>query len=114
MHQFFKVLADETRLRSLALIVQHKEICVCELIYALDLPQSKISRHLAIMKLNGVIRQRREKQWVLYSLCPDLSTFKRAVIDLVLQEQENNSFIQQDNSRLLTMSERPNICQRAQ
>ena len=44
---FFKALADETRLKSLLLILQEQELCVCELVAALADSQPKISRHLA-------------------------------------------------------------------
>lgn len=77
MNDFFKVLADETRLRCLALIYENHELCVCELIHALELPQSKISRHLSLIKLNKLIIDRREGQWVLYSTNSDISKFKK-------------------------------------
>jgi ArsR family transcriptional regulator len=51
MNDFFNVLSDETRLRCLALICKNKVLCVCELEYALNLGQSKISRHLNILKV---------------------------------------------------------------
>jgi DNA-binding transcriptional ArsR family regulator len=63
----FSALADPIRLRSLAPIVQEGELCVCELIAALDLPQPKISRHLAVMRDAGLLRDRRDAQWVLYA-----------------------------------------------
>jgi ArsR family transcriptional regulator len=48
----------------LALICKNKVLCVCELEYALNLGQSKISRHLNILKLNGLISKRRYGKWV--------------------------------------------------
>lgn len=80
MNEFFKVLADETRLRCLALIYENNELCVCELIHALELPQSKISRHLSLIKLNNLIVDRREGQWGFYSPCPNVSKFKKNII----------------------------------
>ncbi len=53
---FFKALADETRLRSLLLILQQGELCVCELTEALALSQPKISRHLAQLRTQGCCR----------------------------------------------------------
>lgn len=107
MNEFFKVLADETRLRCLALIFENEEICVCEIMHALDLPQSKISRHLSIIKLNNVISQRREGQWVLYSKEPTLSEFKANIIQMTINELSKTSIFAQDKKRLSTMKNRP-------
>jgi ArsR family transcriptional regulator, arsenate/arsenite/antimonite-responsive transcriptional repressor len=109
MNEFFKVLADETRLRCLALIFENDELCVCELIHALDLPQSKISRHLAIIKLNNLVSQRREGQWVLYSVQPELSAFKTAIIKMTIDELSHSDIFIQDRQRLTDMSNRPEI-----
>lgn len=109
MNDFFKVLADETRLRCLAIIFEHKEVCVCELIHALKLPQSKISRHLSIMKLNNIVSQRRHGQWVLYSLHPKLSTFEKSILKTTIEEvKKKNRFIE-DNKKLLQMNDRPDV-----
>ncbi|MEO9274926.1 metalloregulator ArsR/SmtB family transcription factor [Marinomonas sp. 5E14-1] len=51
---FFKALADDTRLRCLLLIKQFTELCVCELMEALNETQPKISRHLAQLRKNGL------------------------------------------------------------
>jgi ArsR family transcriptional regulator len=107
MNEFFKILADETRLRCLALIYENHELCVCELIYALDLPQSKISRHLALIKLNKLISDRREGQWVLYSINSDISKFKKNIIKTSINELIKVSPFKEDRSRLLKMENRP-------
>ena len=107
MNEFFKVLADETRLRCLALIFENNEICVCEIMHALDLPQSKISRHLSIIKLNNVISQRREGQWVLYSMEPTLSDFKTSIIKMTIDELSKTTVFKQDKKRLSKMPNRP-------
>ncbi len=109
MNDFYKVLSDETRLRCIALIFEHDEICVCELIHALALPQSKISRHLSIIKLNGLISQRRNGQWVLYSVNHELSNFKKNIIITTIKELKSNSPYKNDRDRLKNMANRPNI-----
>lgn len=109
MDDFFKVLADETRLRCLAIIVEHKEVCVCELIHALKLPQPKISRHLAIMKLNSIVSQRRHGQWVLYSMHPELSAFKKSIIETTINEAKKQNHFIADNKKLLQMNDRPDV-----
>ncbi len=70
--QFFKCLADDTRLHATLLIASEGELCVCELMQALDDSQPKISRHLAQLRNCGVLDDVRRGQWVYYSLAPDL------------------------------------------
>jgi ArsR family transcriptional regulator len=63
----FKALADETRLRILTLLLEG-ELCVCEVIAALELPQSTVSRHLAYLRNNGWVLDRRQGIWMYYRL----------------------------------------------
>lgn len=65
--RFFKALADETRLRIVALL-SHGELCVCHLEEALTLSQPNISRHLGILRMSDVVEARREGSWVYYRL----------------------------------------------
>jgi len=69
---FFKMLADETRLALLVLLVRQAELCVCDLMKPLQLSQPKISRHLASLRESGLLIGRRQGQWVYYSLEKDL------------------------------------------
>ena len=68
--KMFKALADETRLRILVLLLDG-ELCVCEIIAALGLPQSTISRHLAYLKKSGWVRDRKQGVWMYYRLNGD-------------------------------------------
>lgn len=63
----FKALADETRLRILVLLFDG-ELCVCEIIAALELPQSTISRPLAYLKNTGWVRDRKQGVWMYYRI----------------------------------------------
>jgi len=63
----FKAFSDETRLRMLHLLLKG-ELCICELMEVLQLPQSKVSRHMAYLKAAGLVDDRREGVWVYYSL----------------------------------------------
>lgn len=65
--QTFKALSDETRLRILALLTRG-ELCVCDLMAVLRLPQSTVSRHLAYLRNAGLISDRREGVWMYYRL----------------------------------------------
>ena len=70
--QLCKTLGDDTRARIALLVTREKELCVCELTCALDVSQPKISRHLALLRSSGLLNDRRQKQWVYYSLNPQL------------------------------------------
>lgn len=63
----FKALADATRLRILALLV-NGEICVCHLHETLRLPQPTVSRHLAYLRRAGLVETRRDGLWIHYRL----------------------------------------------
>lgn len=65
--KFFKALADETRLRILKLL-ETREMCVCEVMVALELTQPTASHHLGILENAGLISSRKEGRWVFYSL----------------------------------------------
>jgi len=65
--RFFKAFSDETRLRILHLLLKG-ELCICELMEVLQLPQSNVSRHMAYLKNAGLVDDRREAVWVYYSL----------------------------------------------
>jgi len=63
----FKGLADPTRFR-VAMLLLGAELCVCDLIAVLQLPQSTISRHMSRMKSADVVVDRRDGKWVHYRL----------------------------------------------
>jgi len=106
--QLFQALADETRLRCVILLQQHGELCVCELTYALEVSQPKISRHLAYLKAAGVVRDRRQGVWIFYTLHPQLPAWMSAIIHNMTQHLHTKSPFYEDNQRLSGMSQRPN------
>jgi len=65
--RFFKALADETRLRVLKLL-EVRELCVCEVMVALDLTQPTASHHLGLLESAGFVKARKEGKWVFYSI----------------------------------------------
>ena len=86
----FKAFADRTRLRILHLL-RGGELCVCELVRVLDVPQPKVSRHLAYLRKAGLVKARREGTFVYYTaadthvralLAEALSHADHAVADL--------------------------------
>ena len=65
----YKALADATRLRILALLVDG-EVCVCDIHDTLRLPQPTASRHLAYLRNAGLVEARREGTWMHYRMAP--------------------------------------------
>lgn len=67
LEETFKALGDRTRLRIMSILL-NQELCVCEIVEALKIPQPRISRHLGILKTAGLVIDRREGQMVYYRL----------------------------------------------
>ena len=78
--QLFKNLSDETRLGIVLLLKEMGELCVCDLCAALDQSQPKISRHLAMLRENGLLLDRKQGKWVHYRLSPHMPAWAAQVI----------------------------------
>ncbi|BAJ00289.1 metalloregulator ArsR/SmtB family transcription factor [Shewanella violacea] len=102
---FFKLLSDETRLISLLLIIEEKELCVCELMQALDESQPKVSRHLAQMRKAGLLLDKRQGQWVFYRVNPELPDWIHKTLAEV--SANNKALISSNITSLHQMGERP-------
>lgn len=107
--QFYKCLADDTRLQCLMLLQQQGELCVCELMEALQESQPKISRHLALLRKQGLLLDRRQGQWIFYHINPALPDWAKANLEQVTQN--NSVFIQAQQQRLAQMANRPDRAQ---
>lgn len=70
----FRALSEPLRLRILNLLLQREELCVCDLIEALDTPQSVVSRHLAYLRRHRLISARRAGVWMHYRVDTDEAT----------------------------------------
>lgn len=81
-------LAEPTRLGAVKLLWDGREHCVCELVRVLGATQSRMSRHMAVLKQAGVVVDRRDAQWVRYRRNPDLPAEHAAIIDAVLASLE--------------------------
>ena len=77
-------ICDPTRRAALALLWDGGEHCVCELMARLDASQSRMSRHMKVLREAGLVLDRRDAQWVRYRRNPDLAPDLAAVIDAVL------------------------------
>ncbi len=98
--QFFKCLADETRLRCLILLQRRGELCVCELTQALQMSQPKISRHLALLRTCRLLQDRRQGAWVYYRLHPVLPDWALAVLTSAAEGLSGQAMFMEDAARL--------------
>lgn len=83
MDIFLKTVAalnDETRLKILKFINQNGEVCVCDIENSFEMIQSRISRHLKILKEGGFLRVERRGTWAYYSARSPLDEFRLAVL----------------------------------
>jgi ArsR family transcriptional regulator, arsenate/arsenite/antimonite-responsive transcriptional repressor len=76
----FRAFSDPIRLRILNLI-RPGELCVCDLVEVLKLPQPTISRHLSYLRRAGLVQVREHQSWNFYALAPARSAFHRKLLD---------------------------------
>ena len=97
-------MADSTRLRLLALLSDDRELCVCELKDALELAQPKVSRHLAVLRESGVLKDRREGLWIYYRLHPEMPAWAARTLTAVDQGCQGKPPYSTDRQRLAALS----------
>jgi ArsR family transcriptional regulator len=76
----FRAFSDRTRLRLLNLL-QRGETCVCDLVEVLELPQPKISRHLAYLRRAGLVTARKDGLWMHYQLATAKTEFHKSLLN---------------------------------
>ncbi len=88
--RFFKSLADETRLQILWLLLCHEELCVCEIMAALGISQSKASRHLRYLYHLGLVADRRQGLWMYYRLAAAPGSWQERQLQLLREILQEN------------------------
>lgn len=76
----FRAFADPTRLRILHLLTRG-ELCVCDIVSTLDIPQPTASRHLAYLRSAGLVASRQEGHWRHYRLTPPGNAFHKKLLE---------------------------------
>jgi ArsR family transcriptional regulator len=96
----FKALSDESRLRVLNLLLE-RECCVCEVMQALELSQSRTSRILSALRDAGILRARKDGRWSLYSIDrEEMGDHLSYVVEAVAKALEGNPDAALDRERL--------------
>ena len=70
----YKLLGDKSRLQILAML-QQQELCVCDIVEAMDMTQPNVSQHMRKLKSAGIVQERKQGQWVYYSIGSNIEEF---------------------------------------
>lgn len=105
--EFLRLLSDSTRLRSLMLLLEEGELCVCELTHALDEIQPKISRHLAALRDTQIVIDQRAGQWIYYRINPRLPDWALDILKATLAGMKQDKQHLKDIRKLNAMAGRP-------
>jgi ArsR family transcriptional regulator len=97
--RFFQALGDNTRLRLLNLMGE-QELCVCYFVEILGAPQPKISRHLAHLRIAGIVRARREGKWMHYRVVMPPHIRAAQILRQTLDSLKEDKAMQADRARL--------------
>lgn len=95
-----KALGDTQRLRILSLL-EHRELCVCQIIEVLGLAPSTVSKHLSLLSSAGLVVMRKEGRWAYYRL-PDgpAADANRHLIEWLRTELQDASTVKRDRTLL--------------
>ena len=105
----FKALSDETRLRILSILME-RECCVCEVMQALDISQTRASRNLAALYDAGFLKLRKDGLWSLYSIDEaGMQDYLGDLVQAVNKALDGNRAVDLDRERLKT-AERVGPC----
>lgn len=111
----FKSISDITRLRIIKILQEKDELCVCEIVQALDISQTRASRNLGILKNAGFVVDRRDGLWIYYSINKEMSNKYHMQINILIKDWLNNEkIVQKDKERLkkINKSTSKNLCNR--
>ncbi|TVR84254.1 MAG: ArsR family transcriptional regulator [Rhodospirillales bacterium] len=90
LRRILSALSEPTRLGAMQIVCDGGEHCVCELMERLNATQSRMSRHMGVLKSVGLVVDRRDAQWVRYRCNPDLPQSIQRIIDAVLDAAETD------------------------
>lgn len=97
--QIYECFCDETRLRIIHLLIRGP-LCVCHLQEILGQPQVKVSRHLAYLKMRGLVESTRHQHWVIYRLPEDRTPELEANLKCLQDCRQTEKIFKQDEIRL--------------
>jgi len=104
-----KALSDDTRLRIINILLE-RECCVCEVIQALGISQTRASRNLTMLYDAGFLKLRKEGLWSLYSLNEEMPEYLSKLVEAVELALKSNNAAVQDKERLKTATRYGSNC----
>jgi ArsR family transcriptional regulator, arsenate/arsenite/antimonite-responsive transcriptional repressor len=94
-----QAIADPTRVRILSALLR-AELCVCELVDALEVSQSTLSSHLQVLRQIGMVSTRKEGRWVYYSLEKRKAALMNALFSLIQKDVGPDPGLVRDAQRI--------------
>ena len=94
-----KALSDQNRLRILVALMQHEELCACQLTELLEIAGATVSRHLGVLHTAGLVKNRKDGRWMYYSLGDNIA-YSQPVLAWIKEKAADCERIQQDSAKL--------------
>jgi ArsR family transcriptional regulator len=108
--RLFRALSDPTRLRLLQLL-RNGELCVCDLVETVRLPQPTVSRHLAALRRVGLVVVRKQGLWSYYALAPEAHGMRRSLFECLASCEDEMPESEGDRRRLEVVRRRRACCE---
>lgn len=108
-NRLFKAFSDETRVRLLHLL-RGGEVCVCDLVDTLRIPQPTASRHLAMLRRAGLVHVRKDGLWSYYSLAPARGKLHQKLIECLDSCGQENPDLALDAARMKSLRKARACC----
>lgn len=109
--RMFKAFSDPIRLRILNLL-RDGELCVCDLVAILRVPQPTASRHLAYLRRAGLVNSHRRGYWTYYTLVPGRTKFHRKLLECLESCFEDVHALAKDAARAHSVRAKGGCCPR--
>jgi ArsR family transcriptional regulator, arsenate/arsenite/antimonite-responsive transcriptional repressor len=97
--ELFATLSNETRLRCLYLAARHREVCVCEVVDTLGIAQPTASKALNALKAAGLVKDRRDANWIYYRLNESMPMWIEAIVDATVDQLARSKTYLADEKR---------------
>jgi ArsR family transcriptional regulator len=107
--RLFRAFSDRTRLRILHLL-QDGEMCVCDLVGALKVPQPTASRHLAYLRRAGLVKVRKSASWSYYTLAEPRNGFHAKLLGCLSSCFDQVPELERDRTRSAKARRRKSCC----
>ena len=94
-----KAISDETRLRMMNILLE-RECCVCEVMQALNISETRASRNLNILQESGFLKARRDGTWVMYSIDRETpNEYAASLVKLLKASRVSSDVLYEDRKR---------------